>query len=101
MLFALHCGGFIFMVFVGVTHLWKRTCVWKRTSLLSSQLLLSEKSAKCGGLVNHLAMSLRIYLKFNPLISYHNRRASEEVFTIGDQRMIANRMASKGRSLRG
>jgi hypothetical protein len=49
------------MVFVGVTHLWKRTCVWKRTSLLSSQLLLSEESAKCAGLVKHLAMSLRIY----------------------------------------
>jgi hypothetical protein len=86
MLFALYCG-------------------WKSTRggplLLSSQLLLSEKSGKCAGLGNHLAMSLRIYLKFNPLISYHNRRASDEVFTIRDQRMIANRMESKGRSQRG
>jgi hypothetical protein len=75
------------MVFVGVTHLWKRACVWKRTSLLSSQLLLSEESGKCARLVKHLTMSLRIYLKLNPLISYHNRRASEELFTIGDQRI--------------
>jgi hypothetical protein len=69
--------------------------------MLSSQLLFNEESGKCAVLDDHLAMSLRIYLKFNPLISYYNRRASEEVITIRDQRMIANKMASKGRSQRG